>query len=249
VVEHQIVVYRRRIPMLRTDVIQKIIDKKKALRYLEIGVNHGDNFFPIEVAQKVAVDPSFAFSSERKSEWATKNPCNATAEYITATSDDFFAKADATELFDVVFIDGLHTYAQSLQDVLNSVEKLNDNGVIVMHDCKPPHLGAACPANSLQEAEEMQQNEATKTPGWTGEWCGDVWKTICYLRSHRQDLKVFVLDCDYGLGIVVKGKSDDRLDLSKEALDAMGYEEIINGNYNFLNLKNENYLFEFLDTI
>ena len=106
--------------MLRTDVIQKIIDKKKALRYLEIGVNNGDNFFPIEVAQKVAVDPSFAFPLERKLEWDAKNSCNATAEYITATSDDFFAKADAMAAFDVVFIDGLHTYEQSLQDVLNN---------------------------------------------------------------------------------------------------------------------------------
>lgn len=235
--------------MLRTDVIQKIIDKKKALRYLEIGVNNGDNFFPIEVAQKVAVDPSFAFSPERKIEWDAKNPYNATAEYITATSDDFFAQAAATPLFDVVFIDGLHTYEQSLQDVLNSLEQLNDHGVIVMHDCKPPHLGAACPAKSLKEAEDMQNNEETRIPEWTGEWCGDVWKTICYLRSYRKDLKVFVLDCDYGLGIVVKGKPDGDFDLSKETLATMNYKEIIDGEYKLLNLKDESYLFEFLDTI
>jgi Methyltransferase domain len=235
--------------MLRTDVIQKIIDKKKALRYLEIGVNNGDNFFPIEVTKKIAVDPSFAFSPERKLEWDAKNSCNAAAEYISATSDDFFAQAGATASFDVVFIDGLHTYEQSLQDVLNSLEKLNDNGVIVMHDCKPPHLGAACPAKSLKEAEDMQNNDETKTPGWTGEWCGDVWKTICHLRSHRKDLKVFVLDCDYGLGIITKGKSDDDFNLGKEALLAMSYEEILNGKDNFLNLKDENYLFKFLDTI
>ncbi len=235
--------------MLRTDVIQKIIDKKKALRYLEIGVNNGDNFFPIKAPQKVAVDPNFAFPLELKLEWDAKNSCNATAEYITATSDDFFAKADAMAAFDVVFIDGLHTYEQSLQDVLNSLGKLNDNGVIVMHDCKPPHLGAACPAKSLKEAEDMQNNEDTKTPGWTGEWCGDVWKTICYLRSYRKDLKVFVLDCDYGLGVIVKGKSDNDFNLSKEALATMSYEEILNGKNDFLNLKNEAYLFEFLDTI
>jgi Methyltransferase domain len=235
--------------MLRTDVIQKIVDKKKALRYLEIGVNNGDNFFPIEVTEKIAVDPSFAFSPERKLEWDAKNPHNATAEYIVATSDDFFAQSGVMASFDVVFIDGLHTYAQSLQDVLNSLEKLNDNGVIVMHDCKPPHLGAACPASSLKEAEDMQNNDETKTPGWTGEWCGDVWKTICHLRSYRKDLKVFVLDCDYGLGIITKGKSDDDFNLGKEALLAMSYEEILNGKDNFLNLKDENYLFKFLDTI
>ncbi len=235
--------------MLRTDVIQKIIDHKKAQRYLEIGVNNGDNFFPIEVDQKVAVDPSFAFSPERQKEWETMNPYNAKAQYVTATSDDFFAKAESIEKFDVVFIDGLHTYEQSLQDVLNSLDKLNDNGVIVMHDCKPPHVAAACPAPSLAAAEELQKYEKTKTPGWTGEWCGDVWKTICHLRSQRQDLRVFVLDCDYGLGIVTKGKPDNGLKLSQKALDAMTYDEVFNGDGSLLNLKNENYLFEFLQTI
>jgi hypothetical protein len=235
--------------MLRTDVIQKIIDHKKAQRYLEIGVNNGDNFFPIEVDQKIAVDPSFAFSPERQKEWETMNPYNAKAQYVTATSDDFFAKAESIDLFDVVFIDGLHTYAQSLQDVLNSLDKLSDNGVIVMHDCKPPHVAAACPAPSLQAAEELQKDENTKTPGWTGEWCGDVWKTICHLRSQRQDLKVFVLDCDYGLGIVMKGKPESTLKLSQSALDAMTYDEVFHSDGSLLNLKDENYLFEFLKTI
>ncbi len=235
--------------MLRTDVIQKIIDHKKAQRYLEIGVNNGDNFFPIEIDQKIAVDPSFAFSPERQKEWESMNPYNAKAQYVTATSDVFFAKAESVDRFDVIFIDGLHTYAQSLQDVLNSLDKLHDNGVIVMHDCKPPHVAAACPAPSLAAAEELQQHEKTKTPGWTGEWCGDVWKTICHLRSQRQDLKVFVLDCDYGLGIVVKGKPDDKLNLSLAALAAMTYDEVFNSNGSLLNLKDENYLFEFLKTI
>jgi Methyltransferase domain len=235
--------------MLRTDVIQKIIDKKKALRYLEIGVNNGDNFFPIEISQKTAVDPSFAFSSARQTEWEAKNPANMAAKYITATSDDFFAKADAVDGFDVVFIDGLHTYEQSLQDVLNSLDKLNDNGVIVMHDCKPPHVAAAYPAASLQAAEDAQKNEATKVAGWDGIWCGDVWKTICHLRSRRQDLRVFVLDCDFGLGIVMKGKPDNNLDLSTEQLNAMTYEDIFHGDGSLLNLKHENYLFEFLETI
>jgi Methyltransferase domain len=228
--------------MLRTDVIQKIIDKKKATRYLEIGVNNGDSFFPIEIAHKVAVDPSFAFSPERKLEWIAKNQCNGTAEYIDATSDDFFANAPI-EKFDVAFIDGLHTYEQSLQDVLNTLDNLNENGVIVMHDCKPPHVPAACPAPSLQAAIDMN------VPGWDGIWCGDVWKTICHLRSHRKDLRVFVLDCDFGLGIVMKGKSDIDLNLTKAALDTMTYDDVMNGKENLLNLKDENYLFEFLDTI
>ncbi len=235
--------------MLRTDVLQKIIDHKKAQRYLEIGVNNGDNFFPIEISHKVAVDPSFAFSPERQKEWETKNPDNLKAQYVNATSDDFFAQTAASERFDVVFIDGLHTYQQSLQDVLNSLDRLNDNGVIMMHDCKPPHVAAALPAPSLQAAEDLQKNAATRVPGWDGIWCGDVWKTIGYLRSNRSDLRVFVLDCDFGLGIVMKGQPDNSLDLSAAQLDKMTYADIFNGDGSLLNLKDENYLFDFLQTI
>ncbi len=233
----------KELKMLRTDVIQKIINQKKASRYLEIGVNNGDNFFPIEIDRKIAVDPSFSFSTELKMKWDLKNSCNLTAEYITATSDDFFAGAEPIEPFDVVFIDGLHTYEQSLRDVLNSLDNLNQNGVIVMHDCKPPHVAAACPAKSLQAAIDMN------VPGWDGIWCGDVWKTICYLRIHRQDLRVFVLDCDFGLGIVMKGVPDGQFPLSADTLDRLTYTDILEGKDNFLNLKDENYLFEFLKTI
>jgi Methyltransferase domain len=227
--------------MLRTEVIQTIIDHKNARTYLEIGVEQGTNFFPIKVISKTAVDPSFTFSSETKAEWIAKNNCNVTANFNETTSDNFFASKERVDRFDVVFIDGLHTHEQSLQDVLNALDNLQENGVIVMHDCKPPNIPAACPTKSLTEAMTM--------PDWSGEWCGDVWKTILYLRSNRPDLRVFVLDCDYGLGIVTKGASDSILDMSKERLEVIQYEEVMNGQENLLNLKEPKYLYEFLKTI
>jgi hypothetical protein len=114
---------------------------------------------------------------------------------------------------DVVFVDGLHTYQQALKDVNNSLINLNEKGVIIIHDCNPPHEAAAYPADSYDHAASLS------LPGWTGEWCGDVWKTICYLRSHRNDLKIFVLDCDYGLGIVMRGEPDNDLDITEDELD------------------------------
>jgi Methyltransferase domain len=227
--------------MFRTEVIQKIIDHKNAQTYLEIGVEQGNNFFPIEVTSKTAVDPSFAFSTDEQAAWVVKNPCNTKAQYVRSTSDDFFASTDRVQRFDVVFVDGLHTHEQSLRDVINALDNLQENGVIVMHDCKPPNIPAACPTKNLTEAMQM--------PDWSGEWCGDVWKTICFLRSQRPDLRVFVLDCDYGLGIVTKGTSDSILALSQERLDAMNYEEVMNGEENLLNLKDPEYFYEFLKTI
>lgn len=229
--------------MNRIEVVQTIIYKKKAQKYLEIGVASGNSFFPIKARQKIAVDPKFKFSTKRRMKWIINNLYNLTAKYYASTSDNFFSSISSTDRFDVVFIDGLHTYQQSLRDVTNSLGSLNENGVIVMHDCNPPREAAAYPAESYESAA------ALKLPGWTGEWCGDVWKTICYLRSRRRDLKIFVLDCDYGLGIVMRGNPDNCLNVSEEVLDNMTYEDLSRERKNLLNLKDKSYFFEFLETI
>jgi hypothetical protein len=174
---------------------------------------------------------------------AYKNPCNKEAKFCESTSDDYFANVRNSFQYDVVFIDGQHTYNQSLKDVNNSLSNLEENGVIVMHDCNPPHEAAAHPADSYDHASSLN------LPGWTGAWCGDVWKTICYLRSTRNDLKIFVLDCDYGLGIITRGEADDCLKLSEQDIYNMSYNDFSQDRQEILNLKNEIFLFEFLKTI
>jgi len=95
---------------------------------------------------------------------------------------------------DVVLIDGLHTYSQSLRDFVHSLKWLKDGGVIMMHDCNPASEAAAYPANSLAHACSLN------LPGWTNNWNGDVWKTIAHLRASRNDLHIFTLAGDFGLG-------------------------------------------------
>ena len=229
--------------MTKTDVIQRIVDKARARTYLEIGVHQGVSFMPIRIRHKIAVDPKFAITRKSRLKWLLMNFANVTAEFHEVTSDAYFTRKKSTDRFDVVFVDGLHTYEQSLRDVISSLSGLNENGVILMDDCNPPHRAAAYPAASLQQAAEAE------LAGWTGEWCGDVWKTICYLRSQRNDLIVFVLDCDYGLGIVTRGKPDNRLNLSEDELSKMTYDDLERDRRHLLNLKDESYLMEFVDSI
>lgn len=103
------------------------------------------------------------------------------------TSDDFFASNK--KKFDIIFIDGLHHAEQVRRDIENGLKYLSPNGSIVVHDCNPT-------------TEEMQH-----VPRIQGEWTGDVWKAWCKLRS-RTDLKMFVYDCDYGVGVIQKGHQD-----------------------------------------
>lgn len=229
--------------MNRTEVIQKILDKRKAPTYLEIGVDKGKNFFPIKAKQKIAVDPNLNFSRKRKLKWILRNPSNLVAKYYEVTSDSYFTNVKNYYQLDVVYIDGLHTYQQSLNDFNNSLSNLKENGVVVMHDCNPPHEVAAYPSDSINHVASLN------LPGWNGKWCGDVWKTICYLRSSRNDLKIIVLDCDYGLGIITRGEPYKGLNLTEQDVTKMTYDDLSRSRKQLLNLKDESFFFEFLKTI
>lgn len=229
--------------MFRLDVIQALLNKRRSPAYLEIGVQSGKNFFSIKAGDKTAVDPQFAFPLKERIRWVFKNYSNLAARYYEITSDRYFEIINSSKKMDVIFIDGLHTYDQSLRDVINSLSILKENGVIVMHDCNPPHKTAAYPSQSIEEAA------AANLSSWTNEWCGDVWKTICFLRSTRKDLRVFVLDTDYGLGIITRGDAEESLALSAAQVDAMTYDDLDRNREALLGLKNRDYFLEFLNFV
>jgi methyltransferase family protein len=122
------------------------------------------------------------------------------------TSDDFFANETASleqHGIDVALIDGLHTYGQVVRDVENTLRYLRDDGVIVLHDCNPAHASSACPVTSY--ADFRAQNH-----WWNLRWSGDVWKAIVHLHSTRDDLRIAVLNCDFGVGLVRKGLPESK---------------------------------------
>lgn len=224
----------------RTEVIQRTINANRAIHYLEIGVNNGVNFLKIRAPRKVGVDPKFCATPQRKVSWYLRNPSNWFSRWIEKTSDDYFEIEGAHAPIDVAFVDGLHTYKQSLKDTLNALDRLQEGGVIILHDCNPPNQYAATPALSLEDA-------GTKIPpGSTEAWCGDVWKTIIFLRSFHPDLRVFVLDCDFGLGVVMKGANEGLLSYTREQIDALTYSDLEKDKKRLLNLKPATYLSEFL---
>lgn len=154
--------------MNRTDIINNLINKIDAQNYLEIGVANGVNFDKINCPNKTGVDPN-------KDSKAT----------ICQTSDYFFENNH--QMFDIIFIDGLHHYRQVYQDINNSLLRLNTNGYIVCHDMLPP-------------SEEYQA-----VPPIQSLWTGDCWKAWVVIRSERSDLLMHTVDADYGCGIISRG--------------------------------------------
>lgn len=108
-------------------------------------------------------------------------------------SDEFFALIKGHEdiKYDIIFIDGLHLEEQVDKDIQNSLKHLKGNGTIVMHDCNPP----------------TYQHQIEKYDGVSA-WNGTVWKSYVKLRLTDPNLKMYVIDTDWGVGVIQKGSQE-----------------------------------------
>jgi len=212
----------------RTRTAQDHIDRMKARTYLEIGVERGINFFQTKAPIKIAVDPRFKIPNR---------PDNTDSVYFyELPSDDFFVSDHKAKLekdgIDVALVDGLHTYEQSLRDMVSCAEYLNDDGIIIVHDCYPKNEAASLP----------DMKAAIKHSTFNGAWNGDVFKAILWLRCNRKDLEVYTLDVDHGLGIIKKGKPQSMLEYTDEHIEKLSYQDFISvGPEKILNLKPKDY--------
>jgi hypothetical protein len=121
------------------------------------------------------------------------------------------------------------------------VRYLRDDGVIFLHDCNPARELIGRRAATWDDFVAQQ-----KGPLRLGVWSGDVWKAIVYLRSMRDDLRVAVLKCDLGVGIVRKGSPESRLAYSPAQIEALNYADLAADRKRLLNLKPPRYLDQFL---
>ena len=184
--------------MDRIALINHYLSKKDFKKYLEIGVHKGHSYNGISAMIKDSVDPD-----------------KTTSATYHLTSDDFFKKVAPTleYKYDVIFIDGLHHTEQVDNDIKNSLQYLEDDGVIILHDCNP--------------ISEMRQRVPADFDIWEYGWNGDVWKSVFKFRLNNsyRTYNVFVIDADEGLGVIKNNR------LGKEFTFEMPNEL----NYDFLN--------------
>ena len=159
----------------RWDLIEYLIKKNNYKNYLEIGCDKNQLFSKVNINNKIGVDP-------------------VSGGNVRKTSDDFFKENKSS--FDIVFIDGLHTYEQVKKDILNSVNCLSDEGIILVHDCMPDSLGKQA------------------VPRYKMQWNGDVWKAIVDLRQ-QENLEIYTCEIDQGIGVISKKKNTSILKLDK----------------------------------
>jgi hypothetical protein len=127
------------------------------------------------------------------------------------TSDDFFK--DNKKKYDIIFVDGLHHSDAVYRDIKNSLKYLNEGGTIVCHDMSP--------------INELHQ----RVPRESQIWNGDCWKAWVQLRAESNDLEMYVVDTDWGCGVIRKGKQT-KLELREEVT----FENLVINRKKWLNL-------------
>jgi hypothetical protein len=149
--------------MDRTKYINQLIEENDYKAYLEIGFGDGANFKAIECYLKQAVDPEINFES------------------------DYFFEVNK-EMFDLIFIDGLHHADQVERDIINSWNCLSPKGMILIHDIWPKN-------------EEM-----TLIPRQTKQWTGDVYKAWHGFKQTYPKIKTEEIEEEWGIGVIYKSR-------------------------------------------
>jgi hypothetical protein len=180
----------------RIEIVQNIINQKKYISYLEIGTFKDELFAEVKCDKKIGVDP-------------------VSGGNIRKTSDNFFL--ENKEKFDLIFIDGLHHYGQVKKDIANSLDCLNDGGIILMHDCMP------------------RDYYYQAVPRCQYEWNGDTWKAFLEFRS-KQNVDSYCCYADQGIGVILKRKNTNKLELDIKNYKKFSFNDYAKNYQKYLNL-------------
>ena len=160
----------------KEQLINSLIKDGNYKKYLEIGTQYGNSINKVYCEIKHTVDPVMI-----------NRPVDA--KFFNMTSDEFFRDLSFDELYDIIFIDGLHHADQVLTDICNSGARIASDGCLVVHDLLP--------------AAEINQ----KVPRECQVWNGDAWKAFYLLLKGNYDLSLEVHDFDHGVGVIRFGRN------------------------------------------
>jgi len=187
----------------RYEIINNIILSNNYKEYLEIGCFKDETFSRINIEHKVGVDP-------------------VSGGTVRLTSDEFFK--NNKKKFDIIFIDGLHEYSQVKTDIINSLNSLNSNGVLLLHDCSP-----------LKIRDQMM-------PRSHQHWNGDTWKALVETRT-LPNLDTYTILADEGIGMVFKRKNRNPLHINFKNFKTLKFKDYYNNYEKFMNPVSEDKFF------
>lgn len=153
---------------LRPSRINRIAKICSAQNYLEVGIFAGKTFNGVNVETKVGVDPMPHSSLLDKS------------NINVMTSDTYFSKNHEKGVkFDIIYLDGLHTFEQTLRDFNNSLHYSHDKTIWLIDDTVPVNFASAM--DSLGEANEFYSKSNHNHPR---PWMGTVYRLIYFIHDY-----------------------------------------------------------------
>jgi hypothetical protein len=138
-------------------------------RYLEVGVHAGRTFHALDFPEMDAVDPNFIFDKA--------DHVRDGRRYFEMVSDAFFANPPDARPYDLIFLDGLHTFEQTFRDFCATQALAHAGTVWLIDDTAPVDIFSAIPDQDL--ALELRAAHGLAGPGWNG----DVFKTVFALHD------------------------------------------------------------------
>ncbi len=148
--------------------IRQLAEINNAQSYLEIGVNEGHTFHEVNLPYKDAVDPNFLFDV---------NPYQTEKVRFFREPSDLFWASQNPKIYDVIFIDGLHTFEQTFRDMVCSMRFSHERTIWLIDDTLPSDVFSAMPNQQQSYRERQRMN----IPGWP--WHGDVFKLVIAIHD------------------------------------------------------------------
>jgi hypothetical protein len=175
----------------RPEAINQFIALFEAPSYLEIGVSEGETFFAVDAKRKVAVDPKFRFPVDQ----AIRE--NVSCTFHEVPSDIYFSdRIEPSEVFQVIYLDGFHTFEQTLRDFTNAIRFLAPDGAIIIDDIVPNSYQSGLP----------DQLDSMKLKRFIGDadnsWMGDTYKLVFFIEAFFPTFELRTIADNHGQGVV-----------------------------------------------
>jgi len=139
---------------------------------------------------------------------------------INELSLDEYKNMKFDKKFDIIFVDPYHSFNQSYYDIELAYSLLSENGFIVVHDCYTTIRYLLNPDYQY------------------GAWCGETYKAFLNFNINHPEYLLFIVDCDFGCGIISKNKK--RRKLYNIKLDDITLDKFLENTGDYVILLNEN---------
>ncbi len=153
----------------------------KCRTYLEIGVFTGQTFSKLDFEIMHGVDPLFKFD--------TTTLRRDGIEFYQMDSDKFFYQTSEKNKYDLIFLDGLHTYDQTYRDFCNCLSYSSEKSIFLIDDILPCDNYAAMRnqnfAMNLRRIEAPLNTDGT----FNIKWMGDVFKILYFINLFNSNLE------------------------------------------------------------